>query len=221
MKIQQILLLCGVIISSVTTSFYLVKMFSLLWKYRDKQSISDKELDNNLKYMVISIVLLTICSLVYCVISIVGQSGFMSITKKIEYQSVVRDILDNEEFKKLYLEPHHGISRYLHVLRVSKIAFGFCKDLEGYDAYERLSIHPYKALDNSLKYYNLSDLERDIIVKHMYPHTKERPKYFGTYLVSICDKVAAIYEMSRFKLALKFSIYLLFIYNIISIKIEH
>ena len=168
----------------------------------------------------------------------------MSITKKIEYQSVVRDILDNEEFKKLYLEPHHGISRYLHVLRVSKIAFGFCKifkvkrireitrsallhdfyfdkDLEGYDAYERLSIHPYKALDNSLKYYNLSDLERDIIVKHMYPNTKERPKYFGTYLVSICDKVADIYEMSRFKLALKFSIYLLFIYNIISIKIEH
>ena len=51
----------------------------------------------------------------------------MSMTKKIEYQSVVRDILDNEEFKKLYLEPHHGISRYLHVLRVSKIAFGFCK----------------------------------------------------------------------------------------------
>ena len=72
MKIYQILLLCGVIISSVTTSFYLVKMFSLLWKNRDKQSISDKELDNNLKYMVISIVFLTICSLVYCVISIVG-----------------------------------------------------------------------------------------------------------------------------------------------------
>lgn len=71
MKIYQILLLCGVIISSVTTSFYLVKMFSLLWKNRDKQSISDKELDNNLKYMVISIVLLTISSLVYCVISIV------------------------------------------------------------------------------------------------------------------------------------------------------
>ena len=57
MKIYQILLLCGVIISSVTTSFYLVKMFSLLWKNRDIQSISDKELDNNLKYMVISIVL--------------------------------------------------------------------------------------------------------------------------------------------------------------------
>ena len=72
MKIYQILLLCGVIISSVTTSFYLVKMFSLLWKNRDKQSISDKELDNNLKYMVISIVLLTICSLVYCSNSLVG-----------------------------------------------------------------------------------------------------------------------------------------------------
>lgn len=167
----------------------------------------------------------------------------MSINKKIEYQEVVQDILDNEEFKKLYLEPHHGISRYEHVLRVSKLTFGFCKifkvkriseitraallhdfyfdkDLEEYDAYEKLSIHPYKALDNALKYYDLSDLEKDIIVKHMYPHTKKRPKYFGSYLVSICDKVAATYEMSRFKLALKFSIYLLFIYNVISIKMQ-
>ena len=168
----------------------------------------------------------------------------MSVSKKIEYQEVVQDILDNEEFKKLYREPHHGISRYLHVLRVSKLAFRFCKilrlkkikeitraallndfyfdkDLEGYDAYERLSIHPYKALENSLKYYELSDLECDIIEKHMYPHTKEKPKYFGSYLVSICDKLAATYEMSRFKLALKLSIYLLFIYNVVSIKIEH
>ncbi len=71
MKIYQILLLTGVIVSSITTSFFLVKMFSLLWKNRDKQSINDKELDSNLKYMIISIVLLTICSLVYCVISIV------------------------------------------------------------------------------------------------------------------------------------------------------
>ena len=167
----------------------------------------------------------------------------MSITKKIEYQSVVRDILDNEEFKKLYLEPHHGISRYLHVLRVSKIAFGFCKifkvkrireitrsallhdfyfdkDLEGYDAYERLSIQPYKALDNSLKYYNLSDLERDIIVKHMYPHTKAKPKYVGSYLVSICDKLVATYEMARFKVSLRLGIYLIFIYNVVSIRMQ-
>ena len=34
--------------------------------------ITDKELENDLKYMVISIVLLTICSLVYCITSIMS-----------------------------------------------------------------------------------------------------------------------------------------------------
>ena len=42
----------------------------------------------------------------------------MSIKKRLEYEDIVKDILDNEEFKELHLEPHHGISRYEHVLRV-------------------------------------------------------------------------------------------------------
>ena len=73
MKTYQILLLIGVILASIATSFYLVKMVSLLLRSRNSKKITDKELDNNLKYMVISIVLLTICSLVYCVTSIMGN----------------------------------------------------------------------------------------------------------------------------------------------------
>ena len=72
MKIYQILLLIGVILASIATSFYLVKMISLLLRRKDSKKITDKELDNDLKYMVISIVLLTICSLVYCIISIMS-----------------------------------------------------------------------------------------------------------------------------------------------------
>lgn len=72
MKIYQILLLIGVILASIATSFYLVKMISLLLRSKDSKKITDKELDNDLKYMVISIVLLTICSLVYCIISIMS-----------------------------------------------------------------------------------------------------------------------------------------------------
>lgn len=72
MKIYQILLLIGVILSSIATSFYLVKMISLLLRSKDSKKITDKELDNDLKYMVISIVLLTICSLVYCITSIMS-----------------------------------------------------------------------------------------------------------------------------------------------------
>lgn len=73
MKTYQILLLIGVILASIATSFYLVKMVSLLLRSKDSKKITDKDLDNNLKYMVISIVLLTICSLVYCVTSIMGN----------------------------------------------------------------------------------------------------------------------------------------------------
>ncbi|CCY88011.1 unknown [Mycoplasma sp. CAG:956] len=72
MKIYQILLLIGVILASIATSFYLVKMISLLLKSKNSKKITDKELDNDLKYMVISIVLLTICSLVYCITSIMS-----------------------------------------------------------------------------------------------------------------------------------------------------
>lgn len=60
MKIYQILLLIGVILASIATSFYLVRMISLLLRSKDSKKITDKELDNDLKYMVISIVLLTI-----------------------------------------------------------------------------------------------------------------------------------------------------------------
>ncbi len=73
MKIYQILLLIGVILASIATSFYLVKMVNLLLRSKDSKKITDKDLDNNLKYMVISIVLLTICSLVYCITSIMGN----------------------------------------------------------------------------------------------------------------------------------------------------
>ncbi len=72
MKIYQILLLIGVILASIATSFYLVRMISLLLRSKDSKKITDKELDNDLKHMVISIVLLTICSLVYCITSIMS-----------------------------------------------------------------------------------------------------------------------------------------------------
>ena len=96
----------------------------------------------------------------------------------------------------------------------------FDKDLEEYNAYEKLSIHPELALNKASNYYDLTALEKDIIVKHMYPHTKAKPKYVGSYLVSICDKLVATYEMARFKVSLRLGIYLIFIYNVVSIRMQ-
>ena len=46
------------------------------------------------------------------------------------------------------------------------------------------------------------------------------PKDVGSYLVSVSDKLVATYEMVRFKVSLRFGIYLLFIYNVVSIRMQ-
>lgn len=54
--------------------------------------------------------------------------------------------------------------------------------------------HPQIALENAEKDFALSDLERDIIVKHMFPITRSLPKYKESYVVTTVDKCCAVYE---------------------------
>lgn len=245
MHIYQILLLIGVVIASIMTSYSLVRTFVLLIKSNDVQAKEEKDLEKTMKLMIYSIILLTICSFVYTLFCIMDQCVLMNndIVSVDTYEDIVKDILSNPEFQKLKSEPHHGISRYEHCLRVSKGSYLVAKSLRmknligitrasllhdfytdnylnGYNSYERLRVHPNVALKNARKFYDLSDMEADIIVKHMFPHTKELPKYKETYLVSVMDKLVASYEMVRFKASLKLGIYLLFIYNVVSIKMQ-
>ena len=46
-----------------------------------------------------------------------------------EYNAIVKDILDNREFKKLEGYKHHRINRFEHWKRVSFYAYKFCKKL--------------------------------------------------------------------------------------------
>ena len=54
--------------------------------------------------------------------------------------------------------------------------------------------HPEYALANSKKYFELSKLEEDIIVSHMFPIGKHVPKYIESWIVDLVDDVAAVYE---------------------------
>ena len=47
----------------------------------------------------------------------------MSLSKKMEFEIIVEDILNNDKFKSLSRELHHGISRYEHSLRVAKYSY--------------------------------------------------------------------------------------------------
>lgn len=162
----------------------------------------------------------------------------MTKKSKDEFYSLVEDITNNQKFNKLNREIHHGISRYDHSMRVAKWTYLTSKffnmkkkeettkaallhdfyideDLKGQKSLKKLGTHPNMALENSLKYYNLNDLQQDIITKHMFPCTLKIPKYKETWLVSIVDKAVSTYEMLRFKAVLYIGIYLLFLFEII------
>lgn len=71
------------------------------------------------------------------------------------------------------------------------------------DGIRRLWRHPRYALENAEARYELSQLEKDIIVKHMWPLTRPLPRHKESFVVSMADKLCAITEMLRLHRALK------------------
>ena len=52
------------------------------------------------------------------------------IDSDIEYNNIVQNILENEEFNKIKKIEHHGISRFDHSLKVSYYAYRVAKFLK-------------------------------------------------------------------------------------------
>lgn len=135
-----------------------------------------------------------------------------------EFLNIVSDILENEEFQKLKNIKHHDTDRFDHSLRVSYYSYLITKALRlNYKATARAGLlhdffleenykekiskrldtllkHPKFALETASKYYELSDLEKDIIVSHMYPVTMNPPKYLESWIVDLVDDFSAVYE---------------------------
>ena len=132
-----------------------------------------------------------------------------------EFNYIVKDILENEEFQKTKEKRHHGLTRYDHLYRVSYFSFWICKILrlnyvettraallhdffidetENESTFRALQSHPYYALRNAEKYFTLTPLQKDIITTHMFPVTFKPPKYLESWIVDLIDDVAGIYE---------------------------
>ena len=164
----------------------------------------------------------------------------MSIKQKEEFDSIVKDIINNKQFNKLNKELHHGITRYEHSMRVARWTYKICnlfnlnnknevtraallhdfyinEDLKTETGHERLGEHPTVALDNSLKYFELDNIQKDIIKTHMFPCNLEIPKYKESWMVSGIDKAVSTYEMLRFKSPLYLGIYAIFLFELIRI----
>ena len=137
-----------------------------------------------------------------------------------EYKKIVRNILRNSEFKKLYNIEHHGISRWEHLLKVSYYSYVIAKKLRldyrsvarggllhdfYLDGDERNSkkkffdtfIHPKKALYTSHKIFKINKIEDNIIISHMFPIYPRLPIYKESLLVNVIDKGIGAWEMSK------------------------
>ena len=138
-----------------------------------------------------------------------------------EYEHIVTDILEHNVFQELQNFFHHNSSIYEHAKVVSYVSYKICKmlnldyrsaarggllhDFFLYDwrdhhepdlAKEKYHgmAHPKIALDNSMKHFVLNEVEKDIIVKHMWPLTLIPPKYQESFVVTFTDKYVSSKE---------------------------
>lgn len=152
----------------------------------------------------------------------------------VEYYREVEDILFSPEVLRLGdCQQHFDFSRLEHCINVSYYSFLICRrfglnaraaaragllhDLFYYDwkgsglGTKHISEHPRVALENAEALTQLNDMERDAIIKHMWPMFGI-PKYKESFVVTMVDKMCATMEavdslwraMLRDSLRLKF-----------------
>ncbi len=140
----------------------------------------------------------------------------------LNYFDCIKDIAGADELEQLKLITHHvSTTRYQHCINVSYYSYLVCKklrlnarsaaragllhDLFYYNRKEynlsrrkkqpsHSSAHPMIASENAGKLIDITDLERDMIEKHMWPVTKSLPKYKESYVITIIDKYCAVLE---------------------------
>lgn len=172
---------------------------------------------------------------------------------KKEFYEIIKDLRRNETVLKMKnYKQHYDCDCYEHCLEVAYWSYCFCKkfnldyraaaragmlhDLFLYDwrnSRKKLNledwhafIHPQIALKNALEICELSEIEQDIILKHMWPVTLFKiPKYKESYVITIMDKLSALkscqeYYYSRIskKKFLRYA-YIFFAFTIFKIKI--
>ena len=150
-----------------------------------------------------------------------------NISSKKEYMDIVKDIIEHKEFIKLKNYYHHNSSIFEHVQAVSYLSYRIAKALKlDYQSTARGSLlhdfflydwrnhkepdlaedkfhgihHPRIAYENANKYFTLNHIEKDIILKHMWPLTIIPPKFKESYIVTFVDKLMSSKEYtSRIK----------------------
>lgn len=142
------------------------------------------------------------------------------------FHYLIADLLDSDVVQEMKNYTHHGNTTcFQHCLNVSYYNYKLCKlfslneragaragllhDLFLYDWHtyqppkgERLHgfTHAKKALENVKKNFYVSDLESDIIEKHMFPlNLFSLPRYRETLVIVFTDKLCGIMEVVAYR----------------------
>lgn len=138
------------------------------------------------------------------------------------YYACISDIIGSPEVEKLKTIKHHiSTTRFQHCVNVSYYGYIVCRklkldarsaaraglmhDLFYYDRKAYNSVrekgqpkhsrcHSDIALKNAVMLTDISDIERDMIEKHMWPATRPLPSYKETFVITFVDKYCAVLE---------------------------
>ena len=136
-----------------------------------------------------------------------------------EYFKIIKPYLQNEEVQKMIDIKHHLVNRLSHCLSVSYYSFLICKKIKwNYKAVAKAALfhdfyftkikdedgikdkieefangHAEEAYLNAVKNFHLSPLEENIILSHMWPLSKYRPKYKEAIIVGLVDKLMTLF----------------------------
>lgn len=151
-------------------------------------------------------------------------------TEIMEFKKLIQPFLYQKEIQKMKLFVQHGkVSCYDHCISVAYVSYWICKKLNLrvqwaemvrgamlhdfflYDWHIKNEprklhgfYHPSIALKNAKKLFDLTEIEDDIIIKHMWPLTFIPPKYKEAYVICVADKVCSILETLHISIPLPF-----------------
>lgn len=142
----------------------------------------------------------------------------LSLEDKEMFFACVRRLNEETDFEKLkQYKHHHHTSTYYHSIWVAYLSFWMCKSLNLKCDYESLIygalLHDYYLYDchqgeqsfhwfrhpgisaaNAKRDWRINRIQENIIKRHMFPLTPVPPRYKESVIVSIADKVCAVYE---------------------------
>lgn len=136
------------------------------------------------------------------------------------FHAMIADLLANEKVNQLDLYNQHlNTSRLQHSINVAYLSYQFTKNkkvnvldtvraalLHDFFLYEwrseqpvkgnHISIHPQQALLTAKTITEVTPLMEDIILSHMWPVGRTKPKSKEAWIVSTADKISTMLELS-------------------------